>query len=410
MSWLDRLRECRYVSPSGIEFTPLFDDVQREGTKKAPVTELPQQNDPDVQDLGNTAHRMTMRMYFSGRDYDETADAFWNALGEQGPGTLSHPRYGDLTVLPLSRQQVEDFVEQAGRAVFTVEFVRLSDELIAYPVTVTNRASRISDRVATLQSDIAEAFEREFDIEDVRDRVGLIDQIRDGVDVTVSALRNIAGEVDDINTRFNAIARDIQGTVDDLIQAPAALAESVIRLVRTPARIGISIREKIRGYRRLYELYADRLIPGTASTSQASLNGVFLSAVGMAIAECSLTPDDTATREQTARNANQLLEVRLGIAENSESLEADYPDYFLRPEQAQSLNESLTESAAILYERSFSLSIERIVNLDRDVTPLDFVYSVYGSIDRLDEWIQQNELKGNDLFILRVGREVRYYE
>ncbi len=133
MSYLDRLRTAKYIAPSGSIFIFKFNDLKRSGGKKAPIQEFPQQNEADVKDLGNLADRYPVELFFTGADYDQIADSFKEALAEKGPATLLHPRWGDLSVLPLTYIQSEGFVDGMRQARFSIDFVRVAD--VEYPTT-----------------------------------------------------------------------------------------------------------------------------------------------------------------------------------------------------------------------------------------------------------------------------------
>lgn len=47
MSYLDRLRACRYRTPSGTEYELQFTELARSGSKKAAVHEFPQADTPE---------------------------------------------------------------------------------------------------------------------------------------------------------------------------------------------------------------------------------------------------------------------------------------------------------------------------------------------------------------------------
>ena len=53
---------------------------------------------------------------------------------------------------------------------------------------------------------------------------------------------------------------------------------------------------------------------------------------------------------------------------------------------------------------------ERVFVLDHGVPPIRLVYELYGSIDRLDQFIGYNDLSGNELLMIPSGREVRWFE
>ena len=92
MAYKDRIKEMIYTSSEGNQFTLKYSELSRTGGRKAPITEFPGQDQGAVQDLGATTPTFPINCFIDGENYDQTADAFWLALHESGPGVLSHPR------------------------------------------------------------------------------------------------------------------------------------------------------------------------------------------------------------------------------------------------------------------------------------------------------------------------------
>ena len=91
MSWLDRIREAAYTSPSSVRLTFDYEDVRKSIDKKTTAFDFPDADGTFVQDLGHTGRRYPLRIFFWGDDYDTEADAFEAALLERGTGKLEHP-------------------------------------------------------------------------------------------------------------------------------------------------------------------------------------------------------------------------------------------------------------------------------------------------------------------------------
>lgn len=414
MSYLDRLRICTYTSPSGVQFTPHFDDLSRSDSKKAPITELPQLDLPDVQDLGAGAVRFAMRLYFDGPDYDITADNFWTALTEKGLGTLSHPRWGNVTVIPVSKSQAEDLVAGARVAVFTVEFVR-ADSTVSYPVSAKGEKATISSTAAEMELSVSDNFARDFEIIDSRDRAAVLDDVRESVNIIVEGLAPLASIDPALAEALDEEKRNLLSRIDDYLSDASAMAANIIRIARIPARAATAIRDKVRGYLTVFQNLSRYLINpfeglslNIAWNSQAQTAAMIFTALGIGAAEC-VTVGTDIDRARTIQNTVDLATIRNGIESNISVMEATI-EFYHDDETAQSLRQALTTAIALQVEAGFSRQVERVIILDRDVTPLDFVYSVYGSIDRIEEWVAQNELSGDEFFVIRAGREVKYYE
>jgi prophage DNA circulation protein len=400
---LDRLRTLRYVSPSGKEFTADFDDLQRAGGKKNAVHELPQQDKAIVQDLGQSAHRFNLSLYFSGPDYDKTADAFFEALGEPGPGTLSHPRWGDISVLALTYAQKEQFVDGIGRAVFDIDFVHAAKPVAT--LSAISTAAAIKAHAASVKATASAAFAKSFGSPALAQLAATKTTIVKSIKGAKSAMLKIVGSTSDLAQSWNA---DILSTINDLdtlIQSPAMLADAVLSIASVPAQAAGSINSKLLA---ISDAYASLPTDAAALWSQSQAAFMALFGIGLAAGAAESVADGSLSSRAEALAAHDNLvahyRTECALIESAEG-----SGFIADPETLSSLAALSAEAAAYLLETSFSLRIERRVTLDAAATPLALVYRFYGNLDRLDEWCDQNHLQGDELLIVPMGREVRYY-
>ena len=63
------------------------------------------------------------------------------------------------------------------------------------------------------------------------------------------------------------------------------------------------------------------------------------------------------------------------------------------------------------YVVAFELPVTRIVRLGRDRQILELLTEFYGAegFDRMDQFITDNKLTADEIVLLPMGREVRYY-
>lgn len=404
MSFLDRLRSARYRSPSGAEFEFLFSELSRAGGKKAATHELPQQDYAEVQDLGNTATRFPLSIFFQGADYDRTADAFYAALEERGPGILLHPRWGDLNVQPLTFLQKEQFVDHARVATFEIEFIRVITP--TYPFSAAQLEEQIGSKMDDLEDTQVAAFADNFSPESAADLIKTKDDLVGSAQTLHDKIAGViaaAGETaTDFEQQFNDFIRD----VDELAQDAPALGEAFINLVRTPARVAVGIWQKIIGFGACLQTLISEIVPTTST--QAASKTMQVAAVGSALAESCLagTVNTRAEAVAIAETIKQALADGLVSIEDSES---SVDGYDAARDVLSQLKAILDDASALMLERSFSLRIERRIVLQSERTPLDLVYDFYGEIDSLDDFIEQNHLRGEELFLIPRGREVAYY-
>lgn len=409
MSYWDRLRTARYRSPSGYEIEFSFRELQRASGHKGGPHEAPQQNDAQVQDLGLTAQHFSVEATIHGQDYDQDADRFYDMLRESGFGTLLHPRWGDIPVLPLTFLQREAFVEGAGAAVFEVDFVRVPDVQFAETTTAAGAAitegadaaaAATSEQLAVSPTTAAQvaAVTQSF--------VAQAAQFRGRVTTWLAREGSIA-------TEFEAAYTAFVDTIGTLLLDPVALADAYIALVRIPAQAGISVPTKAQAYAdELIALAVNGLTVGASDPEAASRVLQFLATL-IGLAESTVEGDLT-----TRADALLVVDALVGALEDAlAAVEADEAatGYVAPAELISRARALIAQAQALMLAQSFGLAVERRLILAEDRTPLDLVHELYSpsSADdletHLDDFIAHNRLAGDELFLIPRGREVRYY-
>jgi prophage DNA circulation protein len=405
MAYDDRLRSAEYTAPSGERFELQFDDLERAGGKKAAVHEFPQQDAASVQDLGNQAEKFPMAVYFTGADYDTQADAFWSALGERGPGSLQHPRYGDIPVLPIAWTQAEKLVDGLGRADFKVEFLRVLAD-VPFPITSVAIDEAVGSAVAEATEAAAAEAAGEFDPENAADLAVVKAGVLDGVQSYQDAFAEVTAVSEEIQAESTKAVRDITGGIDDLLAEPLTLFTSLANLARLPARVLTSVVNKLKAY----NAYVEAIVQAEPlSVAQAT---AFVEAVlyGMAGATEASTIGALRSRGEAIAAADALETIGETVAAAIEAAEAAVPGFRTSPDTMAALIGAASAARASLLERAYSLRAERRVTLAADRTPLDLVAEFYGgAIDELDAFIESNGLTGDEIILVPAGREVVYY-
>ena len=406
--WKENLRTLRYTSPNGNEFELDFGELSRSGAKKAPVTEFPGQDEASVQDLGNEAITIPISCTISGDDYDAEADRFWNALSEDGFGELEHPRWGNVTVLPSTREQTEQFVNGAGRAAFRIDFIRISDTAQEFPRARAAADDQVSSDVDTVGESLNAELEGTV-LSEPREQATLKSQVLDTVEGFSDTFRDAAAQVDGLTQEIDAQVRTIQSDIDSLVTAPADLFESVITFYRLPARTAANVGSKLDAYRTLYDTLADEF--RRTSTRYGELFGIVaasqINAVTAAAAE-STVEGGLPTRGSAARAVDSLTSLDADaaslIAEIESNSGATAP-YSVQADVARAVN----RAAGSLIDRALSLPTERVLTLEQSYMPAALTDELWSDPDMLDHLIDYNNLSGDELFLIPAGREVRWY-
>lgn len=403
MSYLDRLRPGRYRSPSGAEFEFEFQDLQRSGGKKAPVHEFPQQDEPEIQDLGNTAVRFVLDIIFTGADYDVVADPFWTALNERGPAILLHPRWGDIAVLPVSFLQTEAFVDGMRRANFRVEFIRTGE--LAFLRSAAQAENQVSIGLDDFEEDAATAFGEDIAPEDAIETAAVRGDMLSASEELDARMTEVVAENEERAETFRRGISDFQSKIDDLVAEPQEMAQTYLTLARLPGRSGAAILTKAKSFSTVIEQLAAGGSPGSPAEAAARVLQFFGALSGLAESGLSGDLGNRALAVETSEVVRDSLETAI---EAIEAMEAAV-DYSASIALLSSLQGLVGQVSTLLLERSFALAVEQRRILDGDRTPIDLVYELYGDLDHLDDFIKQNNLQRDEILLISRGREVVFY-
>ena len=402
MSYLDRLREIKYTSPSGKTFVPLWDDFSRSGGKKTSVQEIPESNLAIVQDLGNQATRHPMALYFVGPNYDQTADAFFQALREAGPAKLAHPRYGNLDVLALTWSQAEDFVNDLAAARFQVEFIEAP--AVSSLTSATNTAAAVAQAAEAANAAASVASAAELTTQNAGQLAQLKSEVRRRVRAMNATLSNITNIADEIREEIETITRNIELGIDTLAQAPIALMESITSLARAPSRAIVRINDKLNGYS---GLIADSFA-ALASSPPVAMAVQIATMIAQAFAAIESTSEGQLATRTDAITAHDgivalIAQVELAIEQ------AQAQGYTADPDVLALLAELKARAAALLLNTAFALPTERRAIITKAATPIHLAARFLGDPELYAELSELNGWRASSLIIVPAGSEVIYY-
>jgi len=163
MSWIERLREGAYTSPSGTRITFEYEDVRNEIDKKTTGFQFPDADGTFVQDTGHSGRRYPLRVVFWGADYDLQANAFDALLLERGAGRLEHPIYGMVNVVPFGTiARRDDLKTAANQTIMDITFWATIG--IECPEAQTDHASSVLSAVADYNFTAAAQFAKDIDL------------------------------------------------------------------------------------------------------------------------------------------------------------------------------------------------------------------------------------------------------
>ncbi len=436
--WRSRLRPGVYRSPGGTPIRFMYVDLEREFELRGTPWEFPQVNDAYVQKKGFGPRKYPMVCYFSGDNCDLIATAFEAALCEPGQGVLEHPLYGVLNnVVPFGSVQRKDAVTTAGnQSIVTVTFWTTTGAV--YPNSDPATQNEIANAIAGFNVQAAQAFDVHMKLGKAALRAGAIATIK-------GLLKKFSGALSAVSSSVTAVRREMQDGLDalnfgmdTLIGEPLLLAQQIKNLILTPGRAIAGIGSRLDGYARMIgdisssapALPAETLGSSTLLLERLDRVGndfhasdlFLLSGVAGSILAATARPGVGAPATYTTRTqaiaaadeiARQFDETITahdngfgalgGVAEISDSR-------IDTGESVQALQAAAALAVGWLVQTSFGLKPEQRITIDRDRTILDLSAQLYDKVDeKLDLIIESNNLSGDEILELQVGREIVYY-
>ena len=435
MSYIDRIERLTYQSPKRKTFDLEFDDLARNIQRKTAINEFPYQNKANVQDLGMGNLKIPIRCYISGNDYDLEADRFFKALNEQGYGTLDHPRWGSIDVIPINITQSESFIDGLGRAIFEIEFIEyypdandfpekvyaLIKELFGYITGIIDFVFQLIDSIITIETDlrrvgrtakrivgsaISETRRIETRLKGVSER-WKEDTKNNFVESNANPLAKFSVDGRSKQDEFNKNLRVFQEYIED--NPDIVISEAVKQLnnlARLPQGNNIPVSQTIASYNTIIDFIDSKFTDPNMNNFEANINGYNAIAFTLALSE-KLINANYVTRNDSIQAIDVLQERRekLKLIYDKVVQKNGNLDYDIL---LQTYN-AISNSQRQILNQSLQLPTEKSIVLEKDTTPIEFVYSLTNDIDRLDELMSYNNLQGKNILVIPKGTSVRYY-
>jgi len=402
MSFRERLREGKYIAPSGLDIVFYYDTLERVTDRKHAISELINSNESIAQDFGLFSETYDLPVYFIGEDYDLSADSFYQMLSEkysqENPGYLIHPRWGNIPVIPITFKQSENFVSNAQIAKFEVVLKKVWPS--QYPVLAENQGAEIVSLIEAHQ--ITDTHQPDFISQlnvnretapNIANKLGqtftivknsmlsIFDGVGDAAQETIDSLldneNNMSGYIDDIGSNlYNALS-------------------TIQKSMRLPNEITSTLKQKIAGYT---DMIADiiSLLPDDNDNDNILKTASLCFAV-MALAESNLSID-LQTRTESLyvidKTQEQLQKV-IALSIDHDYISAAYG--------------TVAKLVNMLLLTMYDLRLEKRKVLTIDSNAIELVFNETGNLDSLDEFIANNNMVNDHFLNLPAGTEVVFY-
>ena len=434
-------------SPQGKTFNAKWIGDKRTVKKKVAMFDFPYIKGTVVQDLFSSSREYPLMIMFDGQDHDNDAQDFFDEIdNESGTWEINHPKKGFMVLQPLSITESVEPVRSANHTEFeTVWMEPIDPETL---LTGAELAALQGEELNEFNELVGEQFAATIDETDLQ---SIADETKNLLEKIKAATSKMLAGVTAIQEKLNNTQLFLEDMLDTLILDPLLIAASIQQLVQTPALIAGSLKSRFEYYGDLVDQIFDR--EADESQTPASKNQVAVQELGAASTMGALsiigftanTPVSTApaspaatgptliTATQQEKTATSTLKTKASLSaaiddynnqnekiingmDANQELYQDEPlqdQYFSNSQAAVKANTLMALTNKFLQQNFYTALLEKRFILAYPQTPMQITIEKYGSLgeedSNLDLFLESNNIKNDDVYILERGREVVIY-
>lgn len=441
MAWTDEITEAAYTSPSGkrivFNFSPA---VNRKTPLKTAEHTFPDVDGAEIQSLGLGGKKFPMTAIFDGADCMKNASEFEDALCERGFGFLEHPIYGKHAVVPTGEiERTDDLVSSLNESKVVVTFAEtITDK--AFPESGVAAMDELESAIDKFDTTAVETFAELIETDSIDDSMQLQSVLKTQSNSLFEGISKLAEKSSNMKDKMKVLqkinelknkAQGIIASVDKIAANAQELAATLIQTARMPAALVTDALAKIEGYATVVDSIIKNVKKDpfgvNAIKNQYAATSVVL---GSLVASCGFGVAQTASKAGSASGESesgsttgsfQSRAAVLSAADSVAELFEVYKTYmdsqiakdaFVDSGEGYSaLLQTIASSIQVMQEAAFNLPITRYIKLGRDRQVIELLCELYGpdGFNRIDEFINDNNLNAEEIVLIPMGREVRYY-
>ena len=307
--------------------------------------------------------------------------------------------------MPVPNSQSESFVDAMGRATFDITFIKVDPDFFSYPNSQADGKSLVSQAAESAALSVIDNTPATLSTADkakTKLTIGLI------VSSVSDRFNAITGLANDTRATINEKTSFIQNNIDELVAAPKILQSQMSDLFKTISKEETNINNKIEAYENLY----DDVIVHFDDNLRDFVGSIGLIATGNLSGIISATAE--ATQYGEFKNRNEAADLITYFFNFKNTVNAGFQsiidgggmiDYNIQ----QTVDKVNSDALYYLSSQSFNLSLEKTYILPADLTTIETVYNLYGDTERIGEFIEYNNLIGDEVIVLPRNKEVKYY-
>ena len=228
-----------------------------------------------------------------------------------------------------------------------------------------------------------------------------------------------AGELQQKIQTFKTNVNKWISKVDQIAANAQNIATVLIKTARLPSEIAISALAKIEGYSSIIKDMINNVSKDPVGinaiknqyAATSTMVGALVGAMGYGVAQTASSSSSGFQSRAAVLNAVDLISEQFEVYKEYVDSQIEKDAFVDTGEGYSALLETIVSAGKVLETVSFDLPITRIVKLGRDRQVIELLCELYGvnGFAMLDQFIADNELTSEEIVLLPMGREVRYY-
>lgn len=457
MAWTDEISEAVYTAPSGKRIVFNYESALNRTTPlKTAEHNFPDVDGAEIQSLGLGGKKFPMTAIFWGGECLSLADEFEEALCERGYGTLEHPIYGKHTVVPTgSIDRSDDLVSALNESRVKVTFSETLTESL--PLSELAAEDALDAAIDNYENAASTAFADMIVTSTVDDEIQLQSIMTTQDNSLFKGITKLCEKSGDLKQKqslmqkLNEFKMNVTNwvkKVDTLAAKAQEIATVVIKTARLPSEIAIGAMAKVEGYSSVIKDFLNNAkkdpVGANAIKNQyaatSTMVGAMVASLSYGVAKSAKEGASTNVGSSGSlssfsssggsgnvagvqANAGKFLS-RGDVFAIADAVTAQFDVYknyidsqvaknaFVDTgESYEAVLETVIKAVEMLHEVAFDLPMARTIKLGKDRQLFELLCELYGKqgFDRVDEFIMDNGLNADEIELIPMGREVRYY-
>lgn len=403
MNWLEQIENVKYsiITGDGEVFYPLWTGATKTREFNTSVYEFINVHGSLVVRKKPKSDQLELVFLFQGNNYINEANRFEFSANDPRPWTLTHPIYGTRIGHPLSIKRGD---QNLNVVEFTVPFWETIEE--NYPISNYS----VKDNTREKHNQIYESCANSY-VENNPLKTSDIENVSFSVN-------NMAGEMRSIqNTSTyseyqNELAKAIDATFN-LVKNPFEAMQKIQNFLDLVSVYEMVVETRLGVYLSIFERLKTTIFTLSDKKYFESMGASLIASMALA-AVTPLARDYKLTSKIASVSAKiqSVYSQYVQVLNDSYISIYDVNKTFVPNALVQNqLSELVNDTTANLYQMIFEAKIERITNVESDTNLILLVHRYIGldaSDANIEEFKEMNNIKFNELFIIKKGREIRY--